>query len=270
MSLPLPSRTVCRANLAVHSLWSETGPTSQMPRAYHCELMYSARRSARAIRLRGIRGEYLLHGFRRSCQFVLQNYLSCFIQDAVRTRAISQMQTIGELVPFYLNACLPSSVWCRPSRLPVSSSLCFEHVDQWERMASRGDRPSHPTRQVFFSDRLRRNPISKGAPFYLAPANRECGAALCALIRLVLFPAPEQRQRSPGVASSYYPRDSFDAGKVTAVMDGRCRKGTESGASACPSQRRWTSAKRLRADIGVLLAASFGQSRLVFDTINLK
>src|SRR5438046_1139802 len=91
---------------------------------------------------------------------------------------------------------------------------------------------SHPASFVF--DRLRRNPISKGAPFYLAPANRECGAALCALIRLVLFPAPEQRQRSPGVASSYYPRDSFDAGKVTAVMDGRCRKGTESGASACP------------------------------------
>ncbi len=161
MSLPLPSRTVCRANLAVHSLWSETGPTSQMPRAYHCELMYSARRSARAIRLRGIRGEYLLHGFRRSCQFVLQNYLSCFIQDAVRTRAISQMQTIGELVPFYLNACLPSSVWCRPSRLPVSSSLCFEHVDQWERMASRGDRPSHPTRQVFFFRSVETQPYFK-------------------------------------------------------------------------------------------------------------
>jgi hypothetical protein len=132
-------------------------------------------------------------------------------------------------------------------------------------------RPAFSSHAVsFFFDRLRRNPIPKGAPFYLAPANRECGAALCALIRLVLFPAPEQRQRSPGVASSYYPRDSFDAGKVTAVMDGRCRKGAESGASACHSQRRWTSAKRLRADIGVLLAASFGQSRLVFDTINLK
>src|SRR5437899_8353795 len=74
VSLPLPSRTVCRANLAVHSLWSETGPTSQMPRAYHCELMYSARRSARAIRLRGIRGEYL---------FATSNYVGSHEGDSM-------------------------------------------------------------------------------------------------------------------------------------------------------------------------------------------
>src|SRR5438046_10458096 len=70
---------------------------------------------------------------------------------------------------------------------------------------------SHPA--SFDFDRLRRNPIPKGAPFYLAPANRECGAAVCALIRLVLFPAPEQRQRSHGVASSYSPSYSFDSWK---------------------------------------------------------
>src|SRR6266550_5364308 len=28
--------------------------------------------------------------------------------------------------------------------LPVSFSLCLEHVDHWELIASRGDRPSHP------------------------------------------------------------------------------------------------------------------------------
>src|SRR5205807_8995890 len=30
------------------------------------------------------------------------------------------------------------------SALPVSFSLCLEHVDHWELIASRGDRPSHP------------------------------------------------------------------------------------------------------------------------------
>ena len=37
--------------------------------------------------------EYLLHGFRRGWQFVLQSNFSCFIQDAVRTRAIAQINT---------------------------------------------------------------------------------------------------------------------------------------------------------------------------------
>src|SRR4029077_15560596 len=40
---------------------------------------------------------YLLHGFQCGRQLVLQNNFSCFIQDAVRTGAISQIQPHGQL-----------------------------------------------------------------------------------------------------------------------------------------------------------------------------
>jgi hypothetical protein len=43
--------------------------------------------------------EHLLHGFRCGRQFMLQNDFSCFIQNAVRTKAISQIQPNGQL-PF--------------------------------------------------------------------------------------------------------------------------------------------------------------------------
>ena len=48
------------------------------------------------MRHRGIRPN-LLHGFRCARQLVLQNDLSCFIQNAVRTGAISQIHTNAEL-----------------------------------------------------------------------------------------------------------------------------------------------------------------------------
>ncbi len=41
--------------------------------------------------------EYLLHGFRCGRQLVLQNNFSCFIQNAVRTGAVSQIQSNGRL-----------------------------------------------------------------------------------------------------------------------------------------------------------------------------
>src|SRR5215470_18607067 len=79
--------------------------------------------------------EYLLHAFRCGRQFVLQNDLSCFIQNAVRTGAISQIQPNGEL-PF--ENIFPTSLHsanllhCRSPFLCASSTS-----NNWERIASR-------------------------------------------------------------------------------------------------------------------------------------
>src|SRR5258708_16979665 len=79
--------------------------------------------------------EYLLHGFRCGRQFLLQNDFSCFIQDAVRTGAISQIHTNGELPFENVFPTRPHSANLLHCRSPFS--LCLEHVEHWERIASR-------------------------------------------------------------------------------------------------------------------------------------
>jgi hypothetical protein len=79
--------------------------------------------------------EYLLDGFRCDRQFVLRNDFSCFIQNAVRTGAVSQIQPNAQLSfenAFPL-ACIVL-IFCIAGLL----SLCFEHVRHWELNASRG------------------------------------------------------------------------------------------------------------------------------------
>src|SRR6516225_4781997 len=69
--------------------------------------------------------EYLFHGFRCGCQFVLQNDFSCFIQNAVSTGAISQIQFNGELPlenVFPTHACSANLLHCRSPFLCASST----------------------------------------------------------------------------------------------------------------------------------------------------
>src|SRR6266853_7000319 len=88
----------------------------------------------------------LLHRFRCRRQFLFQNDLACFIQNTVERPAISKVQTNRELVSFENHV----SVYPNSASLfhkPVSFSLCLEHVEHWERIASR--------RRPAFSSHLR-------------------------------------------------------------------------------------------------------------------
>ena len=85
----------------------------------------------------------LLHRFRCRRHFLFQKDFARLIQNAVARPAIAEVQTNRELVPIENHVSIyPNSAsffsW------PVSFSLCLEHVEHWERIASRGDRPSHP------------------------------------------------------------------------------------------------------------------------------
>src|SRR6516162_2124338 len=92
--------------------------------------------------------EYLLHGFRCGRQFVLQNDFSCFIQNAVRTGAISQIQPNGQ-PPFQnlLSIRLHSAnlLHCRSPFYCASSTSIIGSVSH-----PAGDRPSHPIWETGF------------------------------------------------------------------------------------------------------------------------
>src|SRR6516162_2593461 len=70
--------------------------------------------------------------------------LSCFIQNAVRTGAISQIQPDGQLPLENVFCIRPHSVILLHCRSPF---LCLEHVEHWERIASRG-RPAFSSHLV--------------------------------------------------------------------------------------------------------------------------
>src|SRR5690348_4450295 len=96
--------------------------------------------------------EYLLHGFRCGRQFVLQNDFSCFIQNAVRTEAISQIHTNGELSfknAFSTRAHSANLLHCRSPFLCALSTSIIGSVTH-----PAGDRPSHPNLINAESERL--------------------------------------------------------------------------------------------------------------------
>src|ERR1700746_1140024 len=66
--------------------------------------------------------EYLLHGFRCGGQFVLKNYFSRLIQNAVRTGAISQIQPNSELPFENIFSTRPHSANLLHCRSPFSAS----------------------------------------------------------------------------------------------------------------------------------------------------
>src|SRR5882762_4728968 len=86
--------------------------------------------------------KYLLHRFRCRRHFLFQKNFARFIQNAVVRPAIAEVQTNRELVSFENHV----SIYANSASLLHSRSpfLCLEHVEHWERIASRGDRPSHP------------------------------------------------------------------------------------------------------------------------------
>src|SRR5467141_1504308 len=77
-----------------------------------------------------------------SSQFLFQKNFARFIQNAVVRPAIAEVQTNRQLVSFENHV----SIYANSASLLHSRSpfLCLEHVEHWERIASRGDRPSHP------------------------------------------------------------------------------------------------------------------------------
>src|SRR5262249_42900104 len=76
----------------------------------------------------------LLHSFQGRCQFMFENYFSYFIQNAVRTETISQIQSYGEL-PF--ENVFPTRLHNANLLHCRSPFLCLEHVEHWERITSR-------------------------------------------------------------------------------------------------------------------------------------
>src|SRR6266850_3390619 len=84
----------------------------------------------------------LLHRFRCRRHVLFQNDFACFIQNTVERPAIAKVHTNREFVSFENHVSIyPNSASLFHSRSPF---LCLEHVEHWERIASRGDRPSHP------------------------------------------------------------------------------------------------------------------------------
>src|SRR5215469_6039036 len=85
----------------------------------------------------------LLHRFRCRRNFLFQNDFACFIQNTVERPAIAEVHTNRQLVPFENHVSIyPNSASLFHSRSPFL--LRLERVEHWERIASRGDRPSHP------------------------------------------------------------------------------------------------------------------------------
>ena len=98
--------------------------------------------------------EYLLHGFRRGGQFVLQNDYSCFIQNAVRAGAISQIHTTGQLPLENVVSTRPHSanlLHCRSPFLCASSTSNIGSV-------------SHPARRPAFSSHLEIGEVRTSTP----------------------------------------------------------------------------------------------------------
>src|SRR5262249_14182010 len=105
--------------------------------------------------------EYLLHGFRGRCHFVPQDDFSCFIQDAIRTGAISQIHANGEL-PFknVLSTRLHSAnlLHCRsPFLCALSTSIIGSVSHPVGDRPSPSDKPS-PMKRAGENQRLRTTP----------------------------------------------------------------------------------------------------------------
>src|SRR3989442_7439107 len=79
----------------------------------------------------------LFHRLQCRHHFLFQNDLARFIQNAVERPAIAEVQTNRELVSFENHVSIyPNSASLFHSRSPF---LCLEHVDHWERIASRSE-----------------------------------------------------------------------------------------------------------------------------------
>src|SRR5258705_8814685 len=85
--------------------------------------------------------ENLVDSLRCCRQAVLQKHVTCLIQNAVMAGSVSQVQTDGQLgLVENLVATLRHSANLLHSRSPFS---CASSTSiNWERIASRGDRPS--------------------------------------------------------------------------------------------------------------------------------
>src|SRR5260370_39288667 len=89
--------------------------------------------------------KYLLHRFRCRRLFLFQKDFTRFIQNAVTRPAIAEVHTNRELVSFENHVSIyPNSANLFHCRSPF---LCFEHVQHWERIASRG-RPAFSSHLV--------------------------------------------------------------------------------------------------------------------------
>jgi len=101
VSLPNCLRAmICPVNLARHRLPANRSKLSGVAPPIRTD--YATRPSAPAIRRRAASdGIISVTVFRRGCQFVLQSYRCRFIQEAVRTRTISQLHVA------ILPRCLP-------------------------------------------------------------------------------------------------------------------------------------------------------------------
>jgi hypothetical protein len=80
--------------------------------------------------------KYLFHRFRYRRHFLFQKDFARFIQNALARPTIAEFHTNRELVSFENHVSMyPNSANLFHCRSPFS---CFEHVQHWERIASRG------------------------------------------------------------------------------------------------------------------------------------
>src|SRR5882762_2538799 len=77
----------------------------------------------------------LFYRFRCRRHFLLQNDFSCFIQNTVERPAISQIHTDRQLL--LLENFVTKYLYSANLLHSRSPFLCLEHVDHWERIASR-------------------------------------------------------------------------------------------------------------------------------------
>ena len=87
------------------------------------------------MRLRGIFSNVRLIASGGRRHFLLQNDLARFIQNAVERETISQIQSDGKLslLQNFIPRCLQVLIFFIAGLL----FLCLEHVEHWERIASR-------------------------------------------------------------------------------------------------------------------------------------
>ena len=157
MSLPNCLRAmICPVNLARHRLPANRSKLSGVAPPIRTD--YATRPSAPAIRRRAASdGIISVTVFRRGCQFVLQSYRCRFIQEAVRTRTISQLHVAN------LPRCLPPFLY--------SGESIIESVSHPRRTA-------FSSRPVSFSpDRSRRAPEPKKRGVILRRVGK--GGVLC-------------------------------------------------------------------------------------------
>src|SRR6266481_9035270 len=107
----------------------------------------------------------LFYRFRRRRHFLFQNDFSCFIQNTVERTAISQIHTDRPIVSFCsLKISLPNT--CTVLIFFIAGLLlCLEHVEHWERIASRW-RPAFSSHLVSsIKVEVNKKHLSNGWPF---------------------------------------------------------------------------------------------------------